>query len=135
MKLDAVNQIRRDLEVAEEKLNSLRECAQLPIPKLDGLPKAKPQSSPVERIAQKIFEAETAVKDLRLKLSETSLELTEEIYRRVTARQARHVLIRRYVQNQSWREIQSQMFLSESSVFNWHRQARKEFNSADSGRN
>ena len=131
MKLDAVNQIRRELEAAEEKLSSLRECVgAVSVPKLDGMPKAKSQSSPVERIAQKIFEAEAAVEDLRLKLSETSLELTEEIYRRVTARQARHVLVRRYVQNQSWREIQSQMFLSESSVFNWHRQARKEFNSA-----
>lgn len=130
MKLDVVNQIRRELEAAEEKLEFLRASSHVPIPKLDGMPKAKSQSSPVERIAQKIFEAEAAVKDLRLKLSETSLELTEEIYRRVTARQARHVLIRRYVQNQSWREIQKQMFLSESSVFNWHRQARKEFNSA-----
>ena len=58
MKLDAVNQIRRELEAAEEKLSSLRECVgAVSIPKLDGLPKAKPQSSPVERIAQKIFEA------------------------------------------------------------------------------
>lgn len=130
MKLDVVNQIRRELEAAEEKLEFLRASAHVPIPKLDGMPKTKSQSSPVERIAQKIFEAEAAVEDLRLKLSETSLELTEEIYRRVKLRQARHVLIRRYVQNQSWREIQSEMFLSESSVFNWHRQARKEFNSA-----
>lgn len=135
MNLEAVNQIRRDLEAAEEKLNSLRECAQLPIPKLDGLPKARPQSSPVERIAQKIFEAESSVEDLRIKLSETAADLTEEIYRRVTSPRARHVMIRRYVLGWQWKTIYTDLMVSEGDAFYWRRIGIKEFNSADSGRN
>ena len=66
---------------------------------------------------------------MRLKLSETSLELTEEIYRRVKKPRARHVLIRRYVLGQMFKEIFVDLGISDGDVFYWHRLGVKEFNS------
>lgn len=130
MKLEDITKIREELREAEDKLEQLRLVAcDVKPSRLDGMPKPKNQSSPVERIAQKIFEAESVVESLRVKVADEALALTEEIYRRVKQSRARHVLIRRYVLGMQWKEIWTDLIISEANVFYWYRLGVKEFNS------
>lgn len=129
MKLSAVQLLRREIEREERRLEEMKLAATNTTAKLDGLPRVKAHSSKVEKAVQ-IVDSERRLAELRAELVEKSLDLNDEILKRVSG-QSVIVLIMRYIGGKSFEEISAAMKLSRSYVSRLHSQGVKEFEEAE----
>ena len=126
MELETVMKLKLELKRRLARLKELR-LVSAAVSKPDGMPRAKTQASPVERIAEKIFEAQNEIRQLQEELTLTIERLTEEIFSRVKNPVAAQILIARYVRGEPYKLIANHLNYSEAAIFYQHRIGRKEY--------
>ena len=128
MKLSAVQDAQRAFLTAKSELESLRAAAiGINPPRLDGLPRAKPTSSKVERLTVQIVDAERRLEELADELVAANVALIEEIFRRVKNVVAADVLVQRYILGRPFAEIAAQMNYSEANVYRLHKRGKQAY--------
>ena len=126
MTLTALLDLQREIEVWRRKLDVLRQVACVTTSKISGVPKAKNHSSTTESITLKIIETENRIAELCKDFAALSLELTAEINRRVAGVE-NTILFLRYIQCMPFADIATLMNLSESRVYQLHRNGKRTF--------
>lgn len=126
MKLSAVRDIEQKIEVARNQLESLRTAATSITSKIDGLPRAKAQSSKTERFAALIVDAENRLAELSDEYTDVSFALADEINRRVHGK-ASEVLFQRYCMCKSFSDIAAELNYSKPRIFQLHKQGKLEY--------
>lgn len=130
MKLSAVQDLERKIEITRSQLETLRTVATNITSKLGGLPRAKAQTSKVEAVAVRIVDVENQLAELCDELADKSFLLADEIYRRVKG-VACTVLFERYVMCKTFAQIATDMNYSEASIYYFHRRGKKEYERTD----
>lgn len=128
MDLRSVRNLKAAIEERRQQIEILS-SAQISISFVDGLPRAKAQGSRVEKIAAAIVDAEKEIAALVVELDKTAAALATEIFRLVEGIKRRRVLMLRYVGCLPFREIASEMAISEARVFVLHKEGVQQFNS------
>lgn len=133
MKLSDVREAKDGYLKCKSRLDMLRElatsCATKPV---DGMPRGTTVSSRVENFAQKIVDAENELEIAKAKYLAGAAQLGLEILQRVKNLQAARILLLRYVNLYSWRQIFREVNLSDSQVFALHRRGLKAWRAGDS---
>lgn len=91
----------------------------------DGLPRPRNFGSRVERLALLLIEVTETLRDLRERIINAAVKLTEFLIRADLTADEREVLTLRYVTGLSFREISCRTNLSIGHVFKTHRRAFK----------
>lgn len=126
MKLSAVREIVREIEMTRNQLESLRTAATNITTKIDGLPRAKERSSKTETFATLITDAENRLAELCNEYADAAFKLADEITRRVHGK-ASEVLFWRYCMCKSFSDISAELSYSEPRIFQLHRQGKLEY--------
>lgn len=109
--LNAALEIRRAIEMETSRLEDLKLCAvSVGGSQLDGMPKAKPQSSKTEKLTVKIMESEERLQQLQAELAEASGLLAERLSNELNGSSLMlSVMLRRYVAGLSCTAIARQL--------------------------
>lgn len=126
MKLTAVRDMEREIEMTRGYLESLRTAAESITSKIDGLPRAKAQSSKTERFATLIVDVENRLAELCNEYAAVSFALADEINRRVHGK-ASEVLFWRYCMCKSFSDIAAELNCSKPRIFQLHKQGKLEY--------
>lgn len=133
MKLSDVRELKEAYLRYKSRLELLRELAtSCRVPELDGMPRAKSAKSRVENFAQKIVDADNELEIAKAKYLAGAAQLGLEILQRVKNLHAARILLLRYVNLYSWRQIFREVNLSDSQVFALHRRGLKAWRAGDS---
>lgn len=120
--LNEVRNLRKDILVREKELAALRHLLDLKVPKRDGLPKATPIDSQIERMVTRVVDAEREIDELKKKLEqEVTVRLEDKIKREIKDSTARTLFILRYVYDMYFRDIGFAMGYSEAHIYYLHR--------------
>ena len=125
--LNIVRELKKILTKEEQRLNSLRINALNITPVIDGLPHAKTAQSKVERNALRIIESEQEVETLRAELIQAKSALADKIMSQVDEPNYQTLLVLRYVECLSFREIARRMHFVLRNLFNLHDAALENF--------
>lgn len=88
---------------------------------LDGLPKSTPPEPRIERILAVLLDEERELESCRQRLLIEAAKLTREICLRVDKTLIREILLLRYVDCKSFRQIARELDISERTTFRLHR--------------
>lgn len=130
MKITIVRDIEKEMVLTREKIESLRTAATNITPTIDGLPRAKASASKIEKATVQIVDAQRRLAELAAEYVTATIELAEEIYRRVKG-VASEVLIQRYILGRSFAEIAADMNYDTSNIYRLHKHGKREFERAD----
>lgn len=125
--LNIVRELKKLLVKEEQRLNSLRINALNITPILDGLPHAKTAQSKVEKNALKIIESEQELETLRAELIQAKSVLADKIMTQVDEPNYQTLLVLRYVECLSFREIARRMHFVLRNIFTLHDAALENF--------
>ena len=125
--LNIVRELKKILTKEEQRLNSLRINALNITPVIDGLPHAKTAQSKVERNALRIIESEQEVETLRAEMVQAKSTLADKIMSQVDEPNYQTLLVLRYVECLSFREIARRMHFVLRNLFNLHDAALENF--------
>lgn len=118
--LNAVRDIKFELVKAKRALDVWKRASSIKVPSNTGLSKTKTANSGVERIAIKIIEAENRVTALQEKLSLNQATLEEQIISEIGDSEHQALLILRYVECMSFKDIAKVMHYSEKHIYRLH---------------
>ena len=118
--LNAVREIRKRIKELEEKLQILRRASTDLVPLADGLPRAKSAKSKVEMLALKAVEAEKELEYLNEKILYAKSELADKIMTETDDPAFQVLLMYRYVECLTYREIARRMDFTLRHVFGLH---------------
>lgn len=119
--LNSVRELRKKIRAVESRLQALKTNAENIVPILDGLPHAKTAQSKVERNALKIIESEQELETLRTELIQAKSALADKIMSQVDEPNYQTLLVLRYVECLSFREIARRMHYTLRSVYRTHK--------------
>ena len=125
--LNVVRELKKILDKEEQKLNALRINTVNITPILDGLPRAKTAQSKVEKNALKIIESEHEIQRLQSELICARTITLDKIMSKVDEPNYQTLLVLRYVECLSFREIARRMHFVLRNIFNLHDAALKSF--------
>lgn len=128
MDLQSVRRLKEKIDDRREQIETLK-TATLGVYRLDGLPRAKAQASPTEKVAAAIVDAESELDALIAELDAVAATLAKEILARVGGLRGR-VLILRYVACMKFCEVADALKLSQARIYALHSEGVKKFNSA-----
>ncbi len=123
--LNEVRTLKEEIKKAEKTLAVWKRAASLGVPKYDGLPKSKPVSSRVEKVAIKIVDATNRIEDLKNELDAAAIQLERKIFDEVPNSTLRTLLTLRYVECMYFRDIGFVMGYSEQHIYYLHNKAMK----------
>lgn len=118
--LNSVRELHKKICGLEENLRAWKVCAENIVPVLDGLPKSQFIKSRVERITTAIIDTEQQITKLREQLNETKLTLATQIFREFKEPMLQTLLILRYVECLSYKEVSRRMGLSLRHTYRLH---------------
>ena len=124
MTIETFSTLRKKIAALETRLEDLRNLVSAATSALDGLPRAKNRTSPVERLVIRIDNTERELDAARVDLAEARPRLVDEIISRVEAPMAT-VLILHDVEGLSFRETARRMNYSLRNIFSLHKQGRR----------
>lgn len=119
--LNEVRDLNKAIEDLTKKIDSFRLAISLKVPVRDGMPKAKPLNSVVERTAIRITDAERELEELQNRLAEAIPRLEKKIIEEVEDSTARTLFILRYVDCMYFRDIGFSMGYSEAHIYFLHK--------------
>lgn len=125
--LNIVRELKKLLTKEEQRLDALRINAVNIVPILDGLPHAKTAQSRVEKNALKIIESEHEIEHLQTELIRAKTTTLDKIMSKVDEPNHQTLLVLRYVECLSFREIARRMHFVLRNIFNLHDAALKSF--------
>lgn len=118
--LKSVRMLHNKICDLEKHLRSLRLSAENITPIIDGLPHAKTAKSRVEKIAVLIVEHECELKELQEQFITVKSKLADKIMSEVTEPAVQTLLMLRYVECCTVKEIACRMQYSIRAVFKMH---------------
>jgi len=124
--LNSVFEVKAKIESERAKLETLRICSETVKPiEFSDLPKAKNQSSAVERFAVSIVETENRIIDLQNRLVEVAATLAQKLTAELKNSSPLwlSVMIRRYCGAMSFSEIAQSLNFTRSYIQKLHSQA------------
>ena len=111
------------IESIRTQINLLKEVSAISSPILDGMPHCRTsRNGPVESTACTIAELEAQLQDLQ-KLYGATLQAITEIILRLENPLAQEICIRRYLKGAAWKEIETDLSYSRSTVMRIHKEA------------
>ncbi len=120
--LNEVRYLNKEILDVEKEIAALRRSLGLKIPNRDGLPKATPMDSQVERLVTRIVDAETKLDDLKRRVDgEVAVQVENKIKREISDSTARTLFILRYVDCMYFRDIGIALGYSEAHIYYLHR--------------
>lgn len=125
MELEKVTKLYRELETGQARLLALK-AATLQPARLNMLP-AQSVSKPTESAAVKILALEEEITRLQEELIGAKAELAIQILEKVSSPAVAQILIRKYVNQETFREIAKAMRYSLRHVFRLHEKGKKKF--------
>ena len=124
--LNSVFEVKAKIESERAKLETLKICSESVKPiELSGLPKAKNQSSAVERFAVSIIESEQKILALQNELVEVAATLAQKLTAELenSSPLLLSVMIRRYCGTMSFNEIARSLNFTRNYIQKLHKQA------------
>ena len=125
MKLGRITELYRDLKNLQDNLESMKISILQPA-RLD-MPPAQNVSKPTEKAAIKILALEEEITRLQEEIIGAKAELAILILDTISDVAVAQILIRRYVKQETFREIAKAMRYSLRHVFRLHAKGKKEF--------
>ncbi len=119
--LNEVRNLNKAIEYVMKEIKMLHLSLAVKIPERDGMPKAKPLNSRVERIAIRITDAENKLAELENLLKEAIARLEQKIDEEIKDATARTLFKFRYIDCMYFRDIGIAMGYSEAHVYYLHR--------------
>ena len=119
--LNEVRDLNKAIEDVTKEIDMLHLSLALKIPERDGMPKAKPLNSRVERIAIRITDAENKLAELKKLLEDAIPRLENKIRAEIKDTTARTLFIFRYIDCMYFRDIGFAMGYSEAHIYFLHR--------------
>ena len=124
--LNEARVFRRKIALKEKELVALRHSLDLKLPNRDGLPKATPLDSQIERMVTRVVDAEKEIAELKRLVEVEIAPRVESIIRReIEDNTARTLFILRYVDGMYFRDIGFAMGYSEQHIYFMHRMTGK----------
>ena len=118
--LETVRQLKEELRREEGRLQTLRLSIESLNKLLDGMPHACRVASPTERLAAQIVDSERRLGSLQMKMIEEAGRLLTAIKNSPLGRREQEVLILRYVQCMTFRDISLRLEVSDAHVYRLH---------------
>ena len=115
-----VRELVKKIKETERRLEILRMAATNLVPIIDGMPHATFSQSRVEKIALKTVEAEQELTKLYAEQEPTKAKLADKIIGMTDNTEFQTLLVLRYVECLSFREISRRIHYSLSRVFDLH---------------
>lgn len=131
VRLSTVQELKAEIEQEQSRLESLRAAATTITRQLDGLPRQTSQSSRVEELTVKIVDSERRLNELADEYAAASIQLLDEIHSRIKSSASCSVLFERYCLCKPFAEIATSLNYTESSVYQFHRRGKREFERID----
>ena len=125
MKLERVTELYRDLKNLQDNLESMKISILQPA-RLD-MPPAQNVSKPTEKAAIKILALEEEITRLQEEIIGAKAELAILILDTVSDSAVAQILIRKYVRQETFQRIATEMKYSLRHVFRLHAKGKKEF--------
>lgn len=120
--LNEVRDFRQIIDDTKKEVAALRRSLSLKVPARDGLPKAMPLDSPIERLTIRIVDSENEIADLERRLDEElAPRLERRIKNEVSDSTARTLFVLRYVDGLFFRDIALVMGYSLTHIYYLHR--------------
>ena len=123
--LNSVNAIRAKIENEKTKLDSLRTCQSGLVAMIDGLPKAKSQSSSTENLTMKILEAEARIGKLIEELELAMINLHAKICCELKVEREQRVMSLVYVAGFNFVQAASHMNYTKDYISKLHKSGLK----------
>lgn len=123
--LNVVRNLKKKIEVEEQKLSALRELVKPATTKFNDLPRGTKTASPTETLATMITDAERRVNALYARLETEILTLTSKIQAEIENESEQTLLLYRYISCKHFRDIGFLMGFSEAHVYFTHRKILK----------
>ena len=123
--LNIVRNLKKKLEAEKQKLSALRESITPATPKLNDLPRGTDTASPTEKLAMMMTDAERKIARLNRRIESESLTLANQIQSEVQDSKEQALLIHRYINCKSFRDIGLVMGFSEGYIYFSHRRILK----------
>ena len=118
--LNAVRELKKQIRDIERHLQALRLSAENLVPILDGLPHSSEAKSRVEKIALMIVSDERELTSLNEKFLLAKAELLDKILRSVDEPSLQTLLVLRYVECLSFKEIARRMRFTLRHLYRLH---------------
>ena len=119
--LNEVRDLNKAIEDVTKEIDMLHLSLALKIPERDGMPKAKPLNSRVERIAIRITDAENKLAELKKLLEDAIPRLENKIRAEIKDTTARTLFIFRYIDCMYFLDIGFAMGYSERHIYYLHK--------------
>ena len=129
--LNEVRDLRDKIREKEWHAETLRRTADDLVPTRDGLPKDKTPHSRVESLIVRVRMLEEEADNLRGEMVEAAIRLTDKLSATLKGQELQ-IMSLRYVNCQSFLDIQEALNLSDARVFYLHRNALRKLKSHNS---
>ena len=118
--LHEVRELRKRIKETEQKIEIIRARQTNLVPLMDGMPRAKNARSKVEDLTVKVMELQSELEDLHEKYLDAQAALADKIMTDLDEPNLQTVLIFRYVECLTYREIARRMNFTVRHVFDIH---------------
>ena len=119
--LNEVRDLNKAVEDVTKEIDMLHLSLALKVPERNGMPKAKPLDSRVERMAIRITDAENKLAELQKLLDDAIPRLEKKIRDEIEDTTARTLFTFRYIDCMYFRDIGFAMGYSEAHIYYLHR--------------
>ena len=123
--LNRVRALREQLAAEIRRLETLRLASSNLYRQLDGLPRSTPLTSPTERLAAAIVDAEQKISELTAALDESAANLSAEIYSTISDNLIASVLTMNFCAGVSTGEIARRMNYTRNYIWKLRRRGVK----------
>ncbi len=130
MKLSAVKDLRQMIADEETRLESLREHERLIALAFEYLPPTLKMKGNIAQFFAQVEESERRLETLRDEYTAATVQLADEICRRVHGATS-DVLIQRYCHGKRFGNIASELNYSVANIYRLHRQGVRAYNSVE----
>ena len=130
MKLSVVQDLRQAIADEEAKLESLRKCERLISLALAYLPPTLKTQGDIAQFFAQTEESERRLETLRDECTAATVQLADEICRRVHGATS-DVLIQRYCHGKRFGKIASELSYSTTNIYRLHRQGVRAYNAVE----
>ena len=120
VELNQVRELKKRIQAVERHLQALRMSAENLVPIIDGLPHAKEAKSRVEKIALMIVASEREIETFREEIIQTKSALADKILCEVEEPTLQVLLVLRYVECLSFKDVARRMKSSLRHVYRLH---------------
>lgn len=122
MKIEAARRLTEEIRQLTNRIELVRQSAKNLVPWRDGMPKPPYKSgSALERIIYKMLELAEERDAKKKELEQVKAALIEKICAGVMNERERKVLLLRYVECMTFRDICFEMGYSDARIYQWHR--------------